>query len=203
LFKMNEKLNILKIIKEDILRIIAENKTKVTFSSLKEKIVASSSCIIKTISELKKEELIRSQKDFFELTDNGARIAKDILQRHLSYEQYFKNTRTEKEAHEMAHILEHYVSEEVIQNIKKLTTLKEKGTSLTDFELHKKGLITDIMISDNGLFERIVSMGIFPGENIIVTNVIPNTMIVKVKNKKFALNKNIAKEIKVIEHEKS
>jgi len=200
---MNEELNILKIIKEDILRIIAENKTKVTFNSLKEKIVASSSYINKTISELRKEELIQFQKDFFELTVKGARKAKDILKKHLIYEQYFKNTRTDKEAHEMAHVLEHYVSEEVIHNIKKLTTLKEKGTSLTDFELDKKGLITDIITSDNGLFERMVSMGILPGENIIVTNVIPNTMIVKLKNKKFALNKNIAKDIKVIEHEKS
>ena len=200
---MNKEINILKIIKEDVLRIIAENRTKVTFSILKEKIIASSSCIEKAITELKKEELIRSQKDFFELTDKGARKAKDILKKHLSYEQYFKNTRSEKEAHEMAHILEHYVSEEVIHNIKKLTTLKEKGTSLTDFKLDKKGLITDIMTSDNGLFERMVSMGILPGENIIVTNIVLNTMIVKLKSKKFALNKNIAKNIKVIEHEKS
>lgn len=200
---MNKEINISKIIKEDVLRIIAENRTQVTFSKLKEKIIASSSCINKTIAELKKEELIRSQKDFFELTENGARKAQDILQKHLSYEQYFKNTRTEKEAHEMAHILEHYVSEEVIHNIKKLTTFKEKGKSLTDFELHKKGLISDILTSDNGLFERIVSMGILPGENIIVTNVVPNTLIVKVKNKKFALDNNIAKEIKVIEYEKS
>jgi Fe2+ transport system protein FeoA len=41
-------------------------------------------------------------------------------------------------------------------------------------------------------------MGIFPGEKIIVTNELSNVIVVKIKNKKLALDKNIAKEIKVI-----
>ena len=42
-------------------------------------------------------------------------------------------------------------------------------------------------------------MGIFPGEEIKITNKIPNAVVVKIKNRKFALDENIAKEIKVIE----
>jgi len=41
-------------------------------------------------------------------------------------------------------------------------------------------------------------MGMVPGEKIRVTNEIPGSIVVKVKNKKFVLDKDIAKEIKVL-----
>ncbi len=41
-------------------------------------------------------------------------------------------------------------------------------------------------------------MGIHPGEKIKMINEIPNCIIVVVKNKKFVLDKDIAKEIKVL-----
>jgi Fe2+ transport system protein FeoA len=123
------------------------------------------------------------------------------LRKHLILEKYFKKVRSKKEAHEIAHILEHYISEEVIRNIKKISTLKKKGISLIEFK-QKNGLITDIILGI-GLFERIISMGIFPGEKIKIINEIPNGIVIEVKNKKFVLGKNIAKEIKVLEYEKS
>jgi len=60
------------------------------------------------------------------LTEKGEENAKEILKKHLVFEDYFKKTRTEEEAHKIAHIFEHYVSEEVFNNIKKLSTFKEK-----------------------------------------------------------------------------
>ena len=45
-------------------------------------------------------------------------------------------------------------------------------------------------------------MGIFLGEKLIVTNEIHHGVIVKIRNKKFALDKELAKEIKVVEYEK-
>jgi hypothetical protein len=91
------------------------------------------------------------------LTEEGEEKARDILKKHLVFEDYFKKTRTEREAHKIAHILEHYVSEEVLNNIKKLSTFKKEGIYLTKLKLSKKGLITNIIISGNGLFERVVS----------------------------------------------
>jgi len=195
---MTEKISILRIVKEDVLRILGEERRKISLEILKKEIKVSLSFIYDAIEELKREGLIQSQQSFFRLTEKGQENAKDILKKYLIFENYFKKTRTENEARKIANILEHYVSQEVLNNIKKLSTLKEEGIHLTELKLHERGLITNIEILDEELFERLVSMGIFPGEKIIVTNELSNVIIVKIKNKKLALDKNIAKEIKVI-----
>jgi len=46
-------------------------------------------------------------------------------------------------------------------------------------------------------------MGIFPGEKILITNVIPGSIIVKTGNKKFALGEEIAKKIEVLVSEET
>jgi len=197
---MTEEFGILKIVKEDILRILGEERSKVSLEILKEEIKVSLSFIYEAIEELEREGLIQSQQSFFRLTDKGEENAKEILKKHIIFENYFKKTRTENEAHKIAHILEHYVSEEVLNNIKKLSTFKEESIYLTKLKLRKKGLITNIIISDNGLFERVVSMGIVPGEEVMITSGVSNAIIIKIKNKKFALDKDIARKIKVLEY---
>ena len=197
---MTKEFSILRIVKEDILRILGEERSRVSLEILKEEIKVSLSFIYEAIEELEREGLIQSQQSFFRLTDKGEENAKEILKKHLVFENYFKKTRTENEAHKIAHILEHYVSEEVLDNIKKLSTFKEEGIYLTKLRLRKKGLITNIMISDNGLFERVVSMGIVPGEEVMITSEVSNAIIIKIKNKKFALDKDIARKIKVLEY---
>ena len=197
---MTKKSNIIKIVKEDILRILSERKKKVSLDIIKEEIKVSYSFVSEAIEELKKGGLIQSQQSFFRLTDKGEENAKEILKKHIIFENYFKKTRTENEAHKIAHILEHYVSEEVLNNIKKLSTFKEESIYLTKLKLSKKGLFTNIIISDNGLFERVVSMGIVPGEEVMITSGVSNAIIIKIKNKKFALDKDIARKIKVLEY---
>jgi len=197
---MTKKSSILKIVKEDILRILGEEKRRISLEILKEEIKVSLSFINEAIEELKRERLIKSQQIFFILTEEGEEKARDILKKHLVFEDYFKKTRTEREAHKIAHILEHYVSEEVLNNIKKLSTFKKEGIYLTKLKLSKKGLITNIIISGNGLFERMVSMGIVPGEEVMITGEVSNAIIIKIKNKKFALDKDIARKIKVLEY---
>jgi len=196
---MLKESDILKIVREDILIILGERKEKVSLESLKAEIKVSHSFVFRVIKELEEKDLIQVEKNFVRLTRIGQDEAKDILTKHLVLKNYFKNTADEKEARRKAHILEHYISEEVIKNIKKLHTLKKKGIPLTKFNLHEESLIADITTPSNELFERIVSMGIFPGEEIKITNKIPNAVVVKIKNRKFALDENIAKEIKVIE----
>ena len=67
------------------------------------------------------------------------------------------------------------------------------------FGLKREGLITDIEGSDYKLFERLVSMGILPGEIIEIRHKIPTGIIVKTNNKIIFLAKTIAKKIKVVE----
>lgn len=195
--------SVLEIVKEDILRVLGEREEKVSLESLKAEIKVSHSFVSETINSLKEENLIEVEEEFIRLTKNGQDIAKDIIKKHLVLENYFKETRSEREAHQAAHFLEHYVSEEVVDNIKKLSIFKGEGIPLTKFGLKEEGVITDIMFSDYKLFERMVSMGILLGQKIEITNKIPSGVIVKTNNKKFVLDKNIAKEIKVLKLEKS
>ena len=195
--------DILKIVKEDILRILCERKKKTSLEIIKDEIKVTHSFIPEALKELERDGLITIQKNFISLTELGQENARKILNKHFVLENYFRKTRSKIEAHIAAHILEHYISGEVVDNIKKLSTLKKEGVPLTKFELNREGTITDITFSDYGLFERIVSMGIFLGEKIIITNEILHGIVVKIKNKKFALDKNIAKGIKAMEYEKS
>jgi len=198
----SKKLDILKIVKEDVLRALCERRRKTSLEIIKDEIKVAHALISEALEELERDGLIAIQENLVLLTGLGQESAKNILKKHFVLENYFEKTRSKLEAHTKAHILEHYVSGEVINNIKKLSTLKKEGIPLTKFELNKEGMITDITFSDYGLFERIVSMGIFLGEKITIKNEISHGIVVKIKNKKFALDKNIAEEIKVVEHEK-
>ena len=200
---MIKESNVLKRVKEDILRILGERKEKVSLKSMKAEINVSLTFMSEAIKTLEEEGLISVEKEFIRLTKNGLAEAKDIVKKHLVLENYFKETRSEREADQVTELLEHYVSEEVIYNIEKLFTLKKEGVPLTEFGFNKEGLITDMITSDSKLFERMVSIGILPGEVIEVTNKIFSGVVVKINNKKIVLDKTIAKEIKVFEYEKS
>jgi len=195
--------DILKIVKEDVLRILCQRRKKTPLEIMKDEIKVAHALISEALEELERDGLIAIQKNFISLTGMGQESAKNILEKHFVLENYFKKTGSKIEAHTAAHILEHYVSGEVINNIKKLSTLKMEGVPLTKFELKEEGMITDITFSDYKLFERIVSMGIFLGEKITITNEISHGVVVKIRNKKFALDKIIAEEIKVVEYERS
>ncbi|MEA1995591.1 MAG: iron dependent repressor, metal binding and dimerization domain protein [Campylobacterota bacterium] len=198
---MNE-IEILKIVEEDILRILTE-EGKATPDALKGWIKVSYSFVSKAIQKLEDENLIRKEFSFYELTETGKEKGESILKKHLILENYFKKIRSGKEAHKEADLLEHYISGEVLNNIKELSTFKKESVSLIKLELHEDRLITDILIPGNELFERIISMGIVPGERIKMLNKIPGGMIVKIENKKFAIDKQIAEKIMVLDYEKA
>ena len=193
---MEKESDVLRIVKEDILEVLKEKNGKVPLLLIEPEIRVSRSFISKSVRELEKEDLVRIKKDLICLAEKGVKKAENIIKKHLILEDYFRKIRSKEEAYKAASILEHYVSMEVIDNIKKLSTFKKEGVPLTEFK-QKEGLITDT-IFNMGLFERIVSMGIFPGERINITNSLPDSIVVKIENKKFALSKKIARGIKVL-----
>jgi Mn-dependent DtxR family transcriptional regulator len=190
-------------VKEDVLRILCETNERSSLEFLKDEINVAYTILSEALKELQREDLITIHENSISLTELGQEKAKSILEKHLVLEDYFEKIESKIEAHAAAHIIEHYVSREVINNIKKLSTLKKRGIPLTQFGLDKEGLIAEITFSDYRLFERAVSMGIFPGEKIIVTSDIPNCIVLKINHKKFALDKSIAKGIKAVEYGKS
>ncbi|MFX1537724.1 MAG: metal-dependent transcriptional regulator [Promethearchaeota archaeon] len=188
--------------KEDVLRILCEKSERTSLEFLKNEINVAQTILSDSLKELQREDLITIHENSVSLTELGREKAKTILEKHLVLEDYFEKTRSKIEAHTAAHIIEHYVSGEVINYIKKLSTLKKGGIPLTQFELDKEGLIAEIAFSDYRLFERVVSMGIFPGEKMMVTSEIPQGIILRINDKKFALDRSIAKGIKALEYGK-
>jgi Mn-dependent DtxR family transcriptional regulator len=197
-----ENINILKIVKEDILRILSEKSKPVSLDILKKKIKVDHPIILKVIEELEKNNVIKNHGNLILLTQLGQENSKPILKKHLVIEDYLKKTRSAINAHVAANIIEHYVSREVINNLKKISTLRKKGRPLTRFNLNKEGIIVEIAFSDYKLFERVVSMGLFPGEKIIVINKVLNRIILKLREKKIALDNNIAERIKAVNYGK-
>jgi len=188
--------DILRIVKEDLLEELKRKNDKLSSLLIEPEIKVSRFFISKAIGELKKEDLIQTKGELIFLTEQGNKKAESIVRKHSIIENYFKKTRSKEEAWKAASILEHYVSMKVIDNIKKLSTFRKEGAPLTEFK-QKEGLITDI-IFNVGLFERVVSMGICPGEKISIINRLPNSIVVEIENKKFALDLSIAKKIKVL-----
>jgi len=188
-----------RIIKEDILRILYEEGERVLPKELFEKIDAPDKEVLNAIEELISEGLIEySSSKALKLTPKGKIKGKDIFEKHIVIENYFIENRTEARAHNIAHILEHYISEEVILNLKLINSYKNQGIPLLNSSVGFEYFITDIgfNIGDN-IFERLASMDIYPGKKIIVSTILPNCIILGMGNKKVAIDKSIAKEVKV------
>lgn len=188
----------MKNVKEDILRIIAERNRSVLIETAIKELRDSPSVIYQAIKELENEGLLEFHHGSLKLTGKDKGKADDILGKHLALENYFRRTKSEKEAHEIAHILEHYISQEVLHKLQSLSTLKKQSFPLTDLNIGGQGIISDFTFSDYVLLERIISMGIFPGEKIRMTNEIPDGVIIEANNKKFVLGNNIAIKIKIL-----
>jgi len=196
---LNKESDISKVIKEDILRILGERKMKVSLETIKPEIKVTNSLLSKAIKSLEEKNMIQVENGVIRTTKKGQEESKSLLKKHRYLENYFKEKRSEQEAYQVANIIEHYISKEALNKIKKFFPINKEGISLLKFGLKREGLITDIEGSDYKLFERLVSMGILPGEIIEIRHKIPTGIIVKTNNKIIFLAKTIAKKIKVVE----
>lgn len=163
-------------------------------------IKVSHGCITRALEDLAEETFIRREGALVSLTDQGREKAEELIRKHSTLQNYFAERRSMEEARKAAGLLEHYASREVIDSIRKLSRLQE-GLPLPEIN-RSRGLITDI-VCDRQLFERMISMGIYPGESLKIKNTLPNCIVVELGNKKFALAPEIARNIKVSRDEET
>lgn len=202
---MNQESSVLRIVKEDVLRILGEGKGRASLETIQSAIKASNSFVFTAFKKLEKENQIQIEESTVKLTESGKEKADDICRKHNILEEYFYQpkkkskevVRGKKTAHEAAHLLEHHISEQVLDNIKKLLTLREEGVPLSAYK-RRKGMITDLLLDDK-MFERLISMGFSPGENMEIKEILPNAIVIKIKNKKFAIDREIAGAIRILE----
>lgn len=148
------------------------------------------------IKELHKEGLICVQYEKITITEDGMIQAEIILNYHKVIENYFKQDFNEEDAHKIAHILEHYISKEVVENMKMISELEGFGIPLSEFS-SSEGIITRLSFDDPQLFERIVSMGVCPGQRITIIARVGIGVVVKLRNTQLAIDYRISKGIMV------
>lgn len=199
--------NPLEIVKVNILRVLIEETcgskaiSKVRELS-KELIIPESweknpdEFFLEGLNELQKEGLIHVQDDKITITEDGMILAEKILNYHKVIEDYFKRDFNEDDAHKIAHILEHYISKEVVENMKMISELEGFGVPLSEFS-SSEGIITRLSFDEPQLFERIISMGVCPGQRITIIARVGIGLIVKLRNTQLAIDYKISKGIMV------
>jgi Mn-dependent DtxR family transcriptional regulator len=191
-------MDIQRLIKEDILRILYEEGEGISPKELDEGIDAPYNSILKSIEELCLEKLIEySSNQILNLTPKGRVKAKEIYEKHLVIENYYIENKTKTNAHNIAHLLEHYISKEVILNLNLINSFKNQGIPLLETIVGHEYFITDLKIYiGDKLFERLASMDIYPGKKIVVSAILSNCIILEIGNKKIAIDKDIANQIR-------
>ncbi|MEA2069769.1 MAG: FeoA domain-containing protein [Asgard group archaeon] len=206
---MNQKLEnlLLEIAKENILRVLIEQtpgfEKRETLKKLtQEEIIPESWYIVpkdfftQAVKELEKKGYITVKDDVISLTRSGEEQASHIYETHKVIEELFKEDFDEKTAHIFAHILEHLISREVIDSMKEIDKLRGHGVSLLDYP-SKEGIITQLLIEDSHLMERIISMGVCPGQKIKIITRLKVGVVVKLKRTKLAIDNDVAKGIMI------
>ncbi len=183
------------IAKEDILRAIVEFGTDAIEEIRQE--LSTPEVFTESLDQLVMEGLVCLNGQSVKLTPLGEDAASVIANRHRVIEEYFLQEVDDENAHQIAHTLEHVIAEEVVHSLKKIRELEEKGHHLTEKD-SGEGLITRVNHDDIQLFDRMISMGICPGQWITIIKPIHGGLILLVGNTQLAVGWDIVSKIEVM-----
>lgn len=200
----------LDIMQENILRVIYEETSRSNTMEKVKELSQEPNVVAKkwnldfdqlfqdSIYALQTKNLIQLENGIIILSENGILEAKEIFSRHLMIEECLLRDYDSLEAHRAAHILEHNISKEVLSNMKRISQLENKGMTLPELFNFGEGIIISIKLDNPQLFERMIAMGICPGQKIIVLAKIIGGFVVKLGNTQIALDNSICQKIKVM-----
>ena len=185
----------LRRIEEDILKYILEqNQQKINILKLKQVFRKINGDLEHIIDDLINKMYITKQNNFLFLSPSGNEIAELISRIHDEIEEFIKNKNLSCNAHQMAHILEHELTEEQVEIMIKATEIENRGVSMPNFKF-SSGMIVKVDLENCEIWTKIVSIGIFPGQRIHIINNNYHNYLVEVKNSKFAIDRNLAEAI--------
>jgi DtxR family Mn-dependent transcriptional regulator len=192
----------MKKIIEDYLKIIRSisDKEFVKTTEIAKKLNVTPGNVSQFLKKLAKKELV-THKPYkgVKLTKLGRKYAREIDEKHEISEEFLEKFLKVKEAHPEAEVLEHVVSKEIFKKMKKIVSLKEKAVKLNELKESENGEVLFMKISNHKTLARINAIGIVPGERVKLIRKIKNgPLIVKIKNTKISIGKEIANNIMVI-----
>jgi Mn-dependent DtxR family transcriptional regulator len=187
-----------KPLEEDILKYIFEaDQKKVDISRLTQVFRYVNGDIERIIQNLISEKYVILNENFLLLTPAGEEIAELIFRIHNEIEDYIKGRNLICNAHQMAHILEHRLTEDEIEKMIKASELKEKGIPLANFSL-PSGTIVEVALKNCSIWTKLVSIGVFPGQKIHILSGTSSNYLIEIKNSKFAIDSKLAENIFLI-----
>ncbi|KAA0006661.1 MAG: hypothetical protein FE045_02455 [Thermoplasmata archaeon] len=181
-------MNWLRLLIDDILRFTREKNRPVSIKEIMEETDSSKIEVMDAIKEMEKEGLAK-YKEKVSLTKKGEEMANEMYERHVTIEKFFGG----KEAHEIAHSLEHFLGKKDIELMK--DTLTRKKESLEEFGEGEKGIIVAFAINDPKIISRLIGAGLAPMTPFMLEKRRSNEMIILAHNKVIALDKSLAKKI--------
>ncbi|MCD6473398.1 MAG: FeoA domain-containing protein [Thermoplasmata archaeon] len=181
-------MNWLRLLIDDILRFTREKNRPVSIKEIMDETNSSKIEVMDAIKEMEKEGLAK-YKEKVSLTKKGEEMANEMYERHVTIEKFFGG----KEAHEIAHSLEHLLEKKDIELMK--DTLTRKKESLEEFEEGERGIIVAFAINDPRIISRLIGAGIAPMTPFMMEKKRSNEMIILAHNKVIALDKSLAKKI--------
>lgn len=183
---------------EDLLKYIYEqDQKKVNIIKIKQVFKNNNGGIDKIIENLISENYIIEKENDLSLTPTGEEIAEIILRIHNEIEDYIKGKNLSCNAHQMAHILEHKLTEEQIEGMIKASENRDRGISLPDYTL-PSGRIVEVILKNCDIWTKLVSIGVFPGQRIHILSRTASNYLIEIKNSKFAVDRKTAEGIFLI-----
>jgi Mn-dependent DtxR family transcriptional regulator len=195
------------IVKENILRVLLEETYGTEYIKrvrelAKHDIILDESAsdldefFMESLNELGASGLVEIHEDEVTITEKGRDEAESIYSKHKTIEQFFLKDFDEIESHKLADILEHSISKEVLEKMTRISSLEGYGVPLNDM-ISNEGIITELKIEDTQLVERLISMGLCPGQKIKIIAIIAPGIVLKIKNTQIAIDKSICNGIMV------
>ncbi len=181
-------MNWLRLLIDDILRFTREKNRPVSIKEIMEETDSSKIEVMDAIKEMEKEGLAK-YKEKVSLTKKGEEMANEMYERHVTIEKFFGG----KEAHEIAHSLEHFLGKKDIELMK--DTLTRKKESLEEFGEGEKGVIVAFAINDPKIISRLIGAGLAPMTPFMLEKRRSNEMIILAHNKVIALDKALGRKI--------
>jgi Fe2+ transport system protein FeoA len=187
-----------KMVKENILRVLKEEKLDNKGSFDKIRNLAREPIVVEYIGtdldeffteglqELSESGYVKLEKNLIYMTEKGFEEANTILSFHQIIENYFLKDLDNETAHRYAHILEHLISFEVEKNLKRIMEFEDSGEPLTQYTF-----------TDKKMLERIISMGLCPGQRLKIITKISDCFIVKSRYTHLAIDKSLCEGILV------
>jgi Mn-dependent DtxR family transcriptional regulator len=183
---------------EDLLKyILKQDRNQISISKIKEEFDHDNRELESVMKRLQGKGCLIKEKGSVSLTVEGKEIAELVFRIHDEIEDYIKGRTLSCNAHQMAHILEHELTEEQIEKMKKASEFKDKGVSLPNFNL-SSGKIVEVNLSECKVWTKMISIGIFPGQQMRILSRTPSNYLIEIKGSKFAIDSGLARGIYLI-----